>query len=480
MKAKINPKVVVSIVYITAMFMAAMDATIVNVALQTISKELQVPPSAMGTVNVGYLVSLAVFLPISGWLGDRFGTKRVFLTALFVFTTASALCGIANDITSLNLFRIMQGAGGGLLTPVGMAMLFRTFSREERPKISRFIVLPIAVAPAVGPIIGGFFVDQMSWRWAFYINVPFGIVALLFGLLFLKEHIEKSAGRFDSLGFILSTPGFSMLIYALSQGPSKGWVSPEIISTGIAGIVFITLFIIVELKVKQPMLDLRLLKEPVFRKMSLISLFSSAGLLGMLFVFPLMYQNVIGVSALESGLTTFPEAIGLMISSQIVPWSYKKLGARKVISIGLICTAIIFVLLSFVNHDTNPWQIRALLFGIGIFLGQSVGAVQFSAFNNIAPPSMGRATTIFNVQNRLGSALGVAVLTSILSGFGSNEIQNYTQSDFIPYQAALIGSAIFLLVALLFSLRISDKEVMSNKKKKPLPVLQKEKEVVNE
>ncbi|MFA2563317.1 MDR family MFS transporter [Bacillus wiedmannii] len=479
MKAKINLKVVVSIVYITAMFMAAMDATIVNVALQTISKELQVPPSAMGTVNVGYLVSLAVFLPISGWLGDRFGTKRVFLTALFVFTTASALCGIANDITSLNLFRIMQGAGGGLLTPVGMAMLFRTFSPEERPKISRFIVLPIAVAPAVGPIIGGFFVDQMSWRWAFYINLPFGIVALLFGLLFLKEHIEKSAGRFDSLGFVLSAPGFAMLIYALSQGPSKGWAS-EIISTGIAGIVFITLFIIVELRVKQPMLDLRLLKEPVFRKMSLISLFSSAGLLGTLFVFPLMYQNVIGVSALESGLTTFPEAIGLMISSQIVPWSYKKLGARKVISIGLICTAIIFVLLSFVNHDTNPWQIRALLFGIGIFLGQSVGAVQFSAFNNITPPSMGRATTIFNVQNRLGSAIGVAVLASILAGFGNNSVQNNAQSDFLPYQAALIGSAIFLLVALLFSLRISDKEVMAKKKKKPLPILQKEKEVVNE
>ena len=134
--------------------MAAMDATIVNVALQTISKELQVPPSAMGTVNVGYLVSLAVFLPISGWLGDRFGTKRVFLAALFVFT-ASALCGIANDITSLNIFRIIQGAGGAFNTSWDGDVI-RTFSPEERPKISRFIVLPIAVAPAVGPIIGGF------------------------------------------------------------------------------------------------------------------------------------------------------------------------------------------------------------------------------------------------------------------------------------------------------------------------------------
>ncbi len=198
------------------------------------------------------------------------------------------------------------------------------------------------------------FVDQMSWRWAFYINLPFGIMALLFGLLFLKEHIEKSAGRFDYLGFVFSAPGFAMLIYALSQGPSRGWISTEVISTGIAGVVFITLFIIVELKVKQPMLDLRLFKEPVFRKMSLISLFSSAGLLGMLFVFPLMYQNVIGVSALESGLTTFPEAIGLMISSQIVPWSYKKLGARKVISIGLICNGDYLYFIKFCKSRYEP------------------------------------------------------------------------------------------------------------------------------
>lgn len=477
MKAKINPKVVVSIVYITAMFMAAMDATIVNVALQTISKELQVPPSAMGTVNVGYLVSLAVFLPISGWLGDRFGTKKSISSCSFRIYNRICVMWDSERYYILEYFSYYSRCWWGLLTPVGMAMLFRTFSPEERPKISRFIVLPIAVAPAVGPIIGGFFVDQMSWRWAFYINLPFGIVALLFGLLFLAEHVEKSAGRFDSLGFILSAPGFAMLIYALSQGPSKGWISPEIMSTGIAGVVFITLFIIVELKVKQPMLDLRLLKEPVFRKMSLISLFSSAGLLGMLFVFPLMYQNVIGASALESGLTTFPEAIGLMISSQIVPWSYKKLGARKVISIGLICTAIIFILLSFVNHDTNPWQIRVLLFGIGIFLGQSVGAVQFSAFNNITPPSMGRATTIFNVQNRLGSAIGVAVLASILAGFGNNSAQHNAHSDFLPYQAALIGSAIFLLVALLFSLRISDKEVMSKEEKTVTCITKKRKKL---
>ena len=155
MKAKINPKVVVSIVYITAMFMAAMDATIVNVALQTISKELQVLPPAMGTVNVGYLVSLAVFLPISGWLGDRFGTKRIFLTALSFYNRICVMWD-SKRYYFIEYFSYYSRCWWGLLTPVGMAMLFRTFSPEERPKISRFIVLPIAVAPAVGPIIGAF------------------------------------------------------------------------------------------------------------------------------------------------------------------------------------------------------------------------------------------------------------------------------------------------------------------------------------
>ncbi|MDC2864275.1 MDR family MFS transporter [Bacillus sp. BP-3] len=462
MNLKMNPKIVVSVVYVVAMFMASMDATIVNIALQTISRELQVPPSAIGAVNVGYLVSLAIVLPISGWLGDRFGTKRVFLIALSIFTAASALCGIADDIISLNIFRMIQGAGGGLLTPVGMAMLFRTFSPQERPKITRFIVFPIAVAPAIGPIISGFFVEHMSWRWAFYINLPFGIMALLFGLWFLVEHIEKTAGRLDLPGFILSALGFAMLIYAMSQGPSKGWSSPEIIGTGLGGLLLIVLFILVELRVNQPLLDFRLLQDRLFRNMSLISLFTAAGLLGMLFVFPLMYQNGLHASALETGLTTFPEAVGLMIASQIVPWSYKKFGARKLISSSLLCAAIVFILLSFVNQETNPWVIRILLFHIGFFLGHSVGSVQCSAFHNIYPSSMGRATTIFNVQNRLGSAIGVAILASLLDVLGNDTVgeTGTDNTSIAAYQITLIGAAIFLLVALLIALRIRDTDMI--------------------
>ena len=231
MKIKLNLKIVVSIVYVTAMFMAAMDGTIVNVALPTISNQFHIPPSATSGINVGYLVSIAVFLPMAGWLGDRFGTKKIFLIALSIFTFASVLCGFASNLLALNLFRVFQGAGGGLLTPVGMAMLFRTFSPEERPKVSRSLVLPIAIAPAIGPIIGGILVQQLSWRWVFFINLPLGIITLLFGFMFLVEHKESEAGEIDLPGFLLSAPGFSMLMYALIQGSSIGWSSPIIVGT---------------------------------------------------------------------------------------------------------------------------------------------------------------------------------------------------------------------------------------------------------
>ncbi|AOH52971.1 MFS transporter [Peribacillus muralis] len=452
---QLDPKLVVSIVYVIAMFMVSMDGTIVNVILPTISKEFNIEPSSTSGINIGYLVSLAVFLPVAGWLGDRFGTKKIFLMALGVFTVASLLCGFANDLQTLNLFRVLQGAGGGILTPVGMALLFRTFSPKERPKVSRSLVLPIAFAPAIGPIVGGFFAEQLSWRWSFYINVPFGILVLLFGLLFLKEHKEPSAGRLDLPGFLLSAAGFSMLMYALNVGPTKGWVSPVVLYTGIAGAVLVCLFILHELRVDKPMLDLRLLSDRLFRTLGIISLFSMAGLLGMLFVFPLMYQSSLHASALESGLTTFPEALGLMVSSRLMPWTTKKMGIHQVIRIGLLGTIVIFTLISLVGPTANPWFLRALLFSIGICLGHTVVAVQFSTFTNINSASMGRATTLFNVQNRIGSAIGVAILASIIGAVGTGTGANGgLEVHLASYQFALLGSAFFLVAALMFALRL--------------------------
>ncbi|MFD2172184.1 MDR family MFS transporter [Tumebacillus lipolyticus] len=468
MSAWLNPKRTVAILYVVAMFMAAMDGTIVNVALKTISAEFQVPPSASSLINVGYLVSLALVLPVSGWLGDRFGTKRIFLLAIGLFTVASAMCGFAESLGTLTLFRIFQGAAGGLLTPVGMAMLFRAFPPQERVKLSRYLVLPIALAPAFGPIIGGLLTDELSWRWGFYVNIPFGILAVAFGAYFLREHVEPSVRKLDLPGFLLSAPGFAMLVYALSQGSARGWTAPEIITTGLLGIVFIALLVVVELRVSQPMLDLRLLKERLFQTSGLINLFIASGLLGMLYVFPLMYQDVLHASALDAGLVTFPEALGLMVASQLVPLIYPRLGPKRQIAIALFCAAVVFVLLSWVGTTSNPWVLRALMFSAGFFLGQAVGAVQIISFTKIPGASMGRASTLFTVQNRLGSALGLAVLATLLAVVGNSPADLSAQAapDLFAYRVAMLGAASFLLIALAFALRIRSADVEATMQKR--------------
>jgi EmrB/QacA subfamily drug resistance transporter len=245
----LTPKTVIRMIYVAAMFLVAMDATIVNVALLSICKELNISPTAAGTVNIGYLVSVALVLPMAGWIGDRFGGKRVLMLAVTLFTVASVCCGFASSLDELIFYRIVQGIGGGLIAPVGMAMLFRAFPPQERANISRSLILPIAVAPAVGPIVSGFFVEQLTWRWCFYINVPIGIVAIVLGLIWLKEGAKQPVGRLDLPGFLLSAPGFAMLIYALSQGTTRGWASPEIVVTGLVGLIFLVVLVFVELRV---------------------------------------------------------------------------------------------------------------------------------------------------------------------------------------------------------------------------------------
>lgn len=459
---RLDQKIVASVVYVAAMFMAALDSTVVNVALRAIGSDLQVAPSAVGTVSVSYLVSLAVVLPVAGWLGDRWGTKRVLLLALAIFTAASALCGFADSLAFLNTARILQGAAGGLLTPVGMALLFRTFPPQERAKLSRMLVLPIALAPALGPIIGGFIVDQLSWRWVFYINLPVGILVLLFGLLLLREHREPAAGRLDWAGFLLSAPGLAMTVFALTQGAARGWISPGIMVPGLCGLLLLTAFVFVELRNPEPMLDLRLLRDRLFRTMGLISMFSAGGLLGMLYVFPLMYQHVLDASALDTGLTTFPEALGLMVASQLMPFSYRRLGPKKLIALALVIASVLFVLLSLTGKGTDPWIPRILLFLAGFSLGHAVGAVQITSFANIAPPQMGRASTLFTVQNRLGSALGMALLGTIMSAIGTSTVgaSGIEQPNPEAYRIALLGAAAFLLLGLCaaLSLRRGDTE----------------------
>jgi len=469
-RRSLDQKVVVAVVFVCGMLMSSIDSTVVNVALATLSRQFNVRPSAIDAVVVGYLVSLAVVIPASGWLGDRFGTKRMYLLALALFTVASALCGLAGSFNQLVIFRVLQGAGGGMLTPVGTAMLYRTFPPNERVQVSRILIFPRILGPAGGPVLGGLLVSQLSWRWVFYVNLPVGVIAFLFGLIFLHEHREPTAGGFDLPGFLLAGTGFPLVMYALSEGPSRGWVSPGILLAALGGFLLITAFVAVELRIRQPMVHLRLMGDRLFNTTNLVTMFSSAGFSGILFLVPLFLQEARGASALASGLTTFPEALGVLVSSQLVARLYPSVGPRRLMAAGLVGVGTSMTLLCLVRLDSSPWLVRSLMFLIGVGMAYVFLPAQAAGFATISHASTGQASTLSNVQRQLGAALGVALLSSVLAAFGPTRIgiTGVVQPHVAAYRAGFLTAAALAVIAALIALRVPDRDAAATMRRRPV------------
>lgn len=467
-----SQKIVVAIIYICGMLMNSLDSTIVTVALATLSREFGVSPAATEGVIIGYLVSLAVFIPTSGWLGDRWGTKRTFLLALTLFTGASVLCGQAGSLNQLILFRILQGAGGGLLTPVGMAMLYRAYPPQERVGVARVLMFATILGPACGPILGGFLIEQLSWRWTFYVNLPVGLAAIVFGALFLHEHREEGVGRFDIPGFLLAGGGFALTMYALSEGPLKGWTAPGIVVPGLLGVAILALFVMVELRVAAPMVQLRLLGNRLFRSTLLVSFFATGGFLGVLFLVPLFLQEARGASPLDAGLTTFPEALGVVISTQIVARLYPRFGPRRLMAGGLLWVALDIALLALLDLNSNPWLVRLLMFGLGVGMAYVFLPNQAASLATISSAETGRASTLSSVQRQLGSAVGVAILSSILAAFGPTVIaaNGATAPNLVAYRAAFLAAATLSLIGAIFALRVPDADAAATMRRTDTPI----------
>lgn len=453
-----NQKLVVSVVYISGMLMNSLDSTIVNVALATLGREFGVPAASVEAVIIGYLVSLAVFIPASGWLGDRFGSKRVFLAALAIFTGASLLCGTAQSLEQLVVFRVLQGMGGGLLTPVGMAMLYRTFPPAERVAVGRILMFALVIGPATGPVLGGFLIEQQSWRWAFWVNVPVGLAALLFGWLFLREHREPAPGGFDLPGFLLGGAGLAALMYALSEGPNRGWTDAAVAAAGVAGVALLAAFVRIELAIAEPMVRLRLLGNRLFRTTLATSFFASAAFMGVLFLTPLFLQEARGASPLESGLTTFPEAVGVIVSTQFVARLYPRIGPRRLMTGGLLVVAAAAVLLGTVGITAAPWTIRGLMFLLGAGMAYVFLPNQAASLATITREETGRASMLTSVQRQVGAAIGVAALSSVLALIGPELVGSAggAAPNVAAYRAAFFAAAAFALVGAGFALRVPD------------------------
>lgn len=403
-------------VYVVGLFMTIIDGTIVNVALPTLAEEFKVSSTDIEWVSVAYLLALASIIPAAGWLGDRFGTKRMFIIGLAVFVIASGLCGAAPNLVALIVFRVLQGLGAGLITPIGSAMLFRAFPLEERSTATVGVLSVAVVAPAIGPVLGGVLVDNTSWRWIFLVNLPIGAIALALAAFWLREQRLETETRLDLRGLVLSATGVSLLIYTLSTGPENGWLSVATLTTGLIGAMAIALLIRIELRIDDPMLQLRLFSNRLFRQVNIASSMVYAGFFGWIFVLPLYMQTLRGFSATESGLVQAPQAAAVFIVSNLLGKRlYRIIGPRRLMIVGSATTAVFTGGFVFADLETSLSVLAMGSFLRGAAIGMVFVSIQTAVYASISNEDTARATSVFNTQRQIAFAGGVALAASVIA-----------------------------------------------------------------
>ena len=456
---------VVAVAFVTAIFMDVLDITIVNVALPTIRNEFNASASAIEWVSTGYLLSLAVWIPASGWLGDRIGTKRVFLFSLAMFTLGSLLCGLAWNIGSLIAFRIVQGIGGGMLTPVGQALLYRAFPPSERARASSIFTIPGVLGPALGPVLGGIITTHTSWRWIFLINLPVGVASFIFSRRYLQEHREETAGPLDRVGFGLSALGFAALLFGLSEIP-RHRASPLSVVPIALGIVLIGALVLYELRHSAPMLAFRLFLNRAFRIGNVVNFLGLGAFIGSMFLLPFFLQDFRRHSPQTSGLATFTQALGFMLTSRFVGKVYLRVGPRRLVVAGLLGSGLINLAFQWVDSGTNLWTIRLIMFIRGVLLPLMFIPLTASSFATISMQDTGRASSLFSTTRQLCSGVGVAVLGAILfTGLADGPKTPAGQLD--AYHRAFLWVSIIYFAGALAAMLIKDSDAAATMRPQP-------------
>lgn len=456
-----------AVVFAIGMFMSIMDSQIVNVALATLGRQFDAHTSDVQWVVTGYLLSLAICIPASGWIGDRFGTKRTYLVAIGIFTVASALCALSTSLVELVIMRLLQGLGGGMMAPIGTAVLYRAYAPAERVKVARSISRVTVLAPSTAPIIGGLLVSKLSWHWIFLVNIPVGIFLLVFAGLYLPEYRSGEQGSFDGIGALLGGGGLSAVLFALSSGPNDGWLSPTVLLTGILGAAALGVFIRRELGLRFPVLRIRLLADRMFRRACGIVSLATTVFFGSLVFTALYLQQARGFSAIQSGLTTFPTAIGIGISSQVVSRLYPHIGPRRLMIGGFAGMAVMTAALSSLGSSTSLWEVRGLMFLLGLSMPYVMMPTQASAFARISHADTGHASAIFTTVQRSASAIAIAIFATVLAGAGGGGIEPPASSFRAVY---LVGAIVAIAgIALAWGVHDSDAAATMTKNRKMAP-----------
>jgi EmrB/QacA subfamily drug resistance transporter len=418
--ARIEPHVRrVAIVVILGAIMSVLDTTIVNVALHDLSGDLHAPLSSVQWVITGYLLSLAAVIPVTGWAVRRYSARRLYLIALVVFTVGSALCALATSSGELIAFRVLQGVGGGMITPIGQMILVKASGPRNLPKVMSFIGVPIVLAPVFGPTLGGLLLQTAGWQWIFLINAPVGLLAFVMAwrLLPHDEAGTSQAGRLDVLGLALAAVGVVGVTYGLSESEAAGsLVSSSVLIPVLAGLALLSLFVLRSRRIAYPLLDLKLFANPAFRAASIVTFCLGAALFGAMILMPLYFQTVRGESAISTGLLLIPQGIGGGFGMFLSGRATERLGAGRTSLIGGVILAVATIPFVLVTGTTPFSVIGVSMLVRGIGMGLAIMPAMTAAFSVLTREQVNDASPQLTVLQRVGGSLGTAIIAVVLQG----------------------------------------------------------------
>jgi EmrB/QacA subfamily drug resistance transporter len=407
---------VLGAVFVLGAIMTVLDLTIVNVAVPTIGRELGGSISAVQWVMTGYMLAFASVIPVTGWANERFGAKRIWVVSLLIFMLGSVLAGAAWSIESLIVFRVLQGLGAGMIIPVGQAILAQAAGPERMGRVMSLVGVPMLLGPILGNVLGGAIVDQLSWRWIFYINVPVGVAAVVAAVRLLPDTKPRRGERLDLRGLVLLSPGIALFLYAMTEaGNQGGFTHVPTLVAGVLGAALVAFFLWhATRRGKAALIDLSLFRRRGFASAAALNFLLIGALFGSLLLLPLYYQLVRRETPLDVGLLLVPQGIGAALAMPLAGWLTDAIGARVVVSVGVVVAAFGTAAYTQVGADTSYAFLTIALFVVGLGIGSLIAPSMAAAFQSVEREETPRATTAINVIQRVGGAIGTAVLAIVL------------------------------------------------------------------
>jgi EmrB/QacA subfamily drug resistance transporter len=433
----------------TALFMENTDSTVIATSLPMIARDLGVDPIALKLALTSYLVGLAIFIPISGWMADRFGSKKIFTAAIGVFMVGSLSCAFANSLEGFVLARFVQGMGGAMMVPVGRLVLLRSIPRNEIVQAMAMLTVPATIGPIFGPMLGGFITTYFDWRWIFFINIPIGILGILLSLRFIPNIKEESIPPLDILGFLLSGVGLALLMLGFSSG---GHLIPGEISAAcvVLGSISLVLFVIHARRAPNPVMRLSLLKLPTFRASVLGGSLFRIGIGAIPFLLPLMLQVGFGLSPLASGSLTFISAVGALFTKALVKRVLEFTGFRRLLIVNAVIGAAFIAANGLFTSATPHWVIMTILFAGGCFRSMQFTSLNAIAYADVSHRHMSSATSLSSVAQQLALSVGVALgafaleASTLMRGASTIGAEDFPAAFWVVAVVAALSSLVFI------------------------------------